>query len=85
VNPFQLDAVTLAPTAYLVRLTRSPNGHPSSTYVDFRDEQADAALQAQRIVEYVEGEDLQAQQANDQSPQQSPPTRPRARSCGSTA
>jgi hypothetical protein len=58
--------------AYLTRLTRSPNGHPNSTYIDFRNEQADAALQAQRIVEYVGGEGLQAQQANDREPADPP-------------
>jgi hypothetical protein len=58
--------------AYLARLTRSPNGHPSSTYVDFRDGRADTVRQAQRIVEYVEGEGLQAQQANDQEPTDPP-------------
>ena len=58
--------------AYLVQLTRSPNGHPSSTYIDFRDEQADAVLQAQRIVAYVEDKGLQAQQANDQEPSDPP-------------
>ena len=58
--------------AYLVRLTRSPNGHPSSTYIDFRDEQADAALQAQRIVAYVGGEGLQAQQDSDKGPPEPP-------------
>ncbi len=58
--------------AYLVRLTRSPNGHPRSTYIDFRDEQADAARQAQRIVSYVGGKELQAQQPNDQEPTDPP-------------
>lgn len=58
--------------AYLTRLTRTPNGHPSSTYIDFRDEQADAARQAERIVAYVEGKELQAQQNNDQEPTDPP-------------
>ena len=58
--------------AYLTRLTRSPNGHPSSTYIDFRDGQADAVRQAQRIVAYVEGKGLEAQQASDQEPADPP-------------
>ena len=58
--------------AYLVRLTRSPNGHPRSTYIDFRGEQAEAAHQAQRIVAYLGGGELQSQQANDQEPTDPP-------------
>ena len=59
--------------AYLARLTRSSNGHPSSTYVDFPDDQADAMLQAQRIVEYVEGKGIGEQQGSSYQEPADPP------------